>query len=83
MLTERQKNILMDRTFDAACLNVKGEVDWANQIIERLKGNYNGIEDYVNQMYEFYVNMVSTNNTFLSRADYMIEHKDTLKLMYR
>ena len=80
--SEKQKNRMMDRSFDAACLKVKGEEEWSNQIMERLKATYPGKLDYIQKMYEFYVNMVSANNDFLSRADYMIEHRNTLRLSF-
>lgn len=81
--TERQKNKMMDRSFDAACLTVKGETEWAEQIMTRLTNTYPEIKDYLGQMYEFYVNMVTNNNTFLTRADYMIANRDKLTLQYK
>ena len=80
--SEKQKNRMMDRSFDAACLMVKGEGEWSNQIMERLKATYPELSGYLQNMYEFYVNMVSANNDFLSRADYMIEHRSTIRLSF-
>lgn len=73
---------MMDRAFDAACLKVKGEDEWSKQIMTRLKATYPGLVKYLGDMYDFYVNMVSNNKDFLSRADYMIENKKTIRLYY-
>lgn len=73
---------MMDRAFDAACLKVKGEDEWSKQIMTRLKATYPGLVEYLGKMYDFYVNMVSNNKDFLSRADYMIENKKTIRLYY-
>lgn len=77
------QEIVMDRAFDAACLNVKGEKEWATQILNRLYATYPENKQYIENLYNFYINMVSSNTTFLSRADYMIEHKNNLKLKYK
>ena len=81
--TERQKYRMMDRSFDAACLAVKGETEWAAQIMGRLVNTYPEAEDYIYGLYGLYVNMVSGNQTFLRRADYMIENRDKIKLQYK
>ena len=81
--TERQQNKMMDRSFDAACLAVKGETEWAEQIMTRLTNTYPDLKDYLDKMYKFYVNMVTNNNTFLTRADYMIENRDKITLQYK
>lgn len=81
--TERQKNMMMDRAFDAACLAVKEENEWADQIMTRLKSTYPELPEYLNNMYEFYVNMVTNNKSFLARADYMIENRDKIRLHYK
>lgn len=73
---------MMDRAFDAACLKVKGEEEWSNQIMTRLKVTYPERTEYLGNMYDFYINMVSNNKDFLARADYMIEHKKTIRLSY-
>lgn len=73
---------MMDRAFDAACLKVKGEEEWSNQIMTRLKITYPEQKEYLGNMYDFYINMVSNNKDFLERADYMIEHKKTIRLVY-
>ena len=77
------QGIVMDRAFDAACLKVKGEVEWAEQILTRLKNTHPENEEYIEKLHNFYVDMVSTNTTFLVRADYMIEHKNNLRLQYK
>lgn len=77
-----KQDILMDRTFDAACLRVKGDTEWSNQIILRLKSNHPESVEQINKMVEFYTNMVSNNADFLSRADYMIEHKGKMRLRF-
>lgn len=74
---------MMDRSFDAACLAVKGETEWAEQIMTRLINTYPELKEYLDNMYGFYVNMVTNNNTFLARADYMIENRDKIKLQYK
>lgn len=73
----------MDRTFDAACLTVKNETEWSSQILTRLRNGYPDYIDRINQLYEFYVTMVSNNDKFLSRADYMIENRGKLKLRFK
>lgn len=74
---------MMDRSFDAACLAVKGETEWAEQIMTRLINTYPELKEYLDNMYGFYVNMVTNNNTFLARADYMIANRDKLTLQYK
>lgn len=81
-ITEKQQNRMMDRAFDAACLKVKGEEEWSNQIMTRLKATYPEQKEYLGTMFDFYVNMVKNNEDFLERADYMIEHKKTIRLSY-
>lgn len=76
------QDILMDRTFDAACLTKKNEEEWANQIITRLLVNHPEQKEYINNLYEFYLNMVEQNTDFLVRADYMIENKNKLRLRF-
>lgn len=75
--------MMMDRAFDAACLAVKDETEWSEQIMKRLKGTYPELSDYFQNMYDFYVNMVSSNTDFLSRADYLIENRNKVRLQYR
>ena len=76
------KDILMDRTFDSACLKAKGETEWADKIITRLKGKHPEYTDYINRLVEFYTDMVTANTSFLTRADYMIENKNKIKLRF-
>lgn len=82
-MSRNTQEIVMDRAFDAACLKVKGEEEWSNQILTRLKATHPENKEYIENLFNFYVNMVSSNTTFLVRADYMIEHKNNLKLKYR
>lgn len=73
---------VLDRTFDAACLTVRKETEWGKQIINRLKANYPENADYIDNTFNFYVTMVTHNPDFLSRADYLIEHKKTVRLRF-
>lgn len=82
-LSEHNQNMIMDRAFDAACLYVKGEEEWCDKIMNRLISTYPELEEYCNNLFNFYVNMVTANNDFLSRADYMIEHRETIRLQYK
>ena len=75
-------NRAIDRTFDAACLKVKGETEWAETILNRIKSKYPADEAAIELLYDKYVVMVTNNPTFLSRAEYMIENRDKLRLRY-
>jgi hypothetical protein len=76
-----KENILMDRTFDAACMKKAGEVDFSNMIMNRLKAKYPNDLDRINQLYEFYCS--TSGEYFDVRIKYMLEHKDRLKLRYK
>lgn len=72
----------MDRTFDAACLQARNETEWSDQIMNRLIEKYPENKDYIQGLYGLYLNMVTNNTSFLRRADYMIEHRETIKLKF-
>lgn len=79
-MTEKESNILMDRTFDASCVKRAGETDWANQIITRLKANFPS--DIVDKYYQFYLSCQYADYIEY-RMKYMLEHRNTLKLRYK
>ena len=77
-----KQEIVMDRAFDAACLIVSGDEEWGNEILARLKKENPENIKYIEGLMTLYTNMVSNNKTFLSRADYMHEHKGKLRLKF-
>ena len=77
------QGIMIDRIFDAACLKVKGEEEWSEEIIEKLKKIYPEYEETIDKIFNIYIKTTRTYTAFSKRADYMIEHKNNLKLKYR
>jgi hypothetical protein len=80
----KTEEIIMDRAFDAACLILKGETDWANQIMERLKSNYPQNTEYIDGVYKLYIDAGTNNPDFVSsRGEYMINNKNKIKLRFK
>lgn len=76
------EDILYDRTFDASCMTRAGENEWAEQILTRLKSNYPQLASNINTLYEGYLSLPMADY-IQYRMDYMLEHKDTIKLRYK
>lgn len=81
-MTEKEVNIIYDRTFDASCVKRAGEEGWAEQILTRLKGNYPNETEIIDHLYNGYLSLPMAYY-IKSRQDYMLQHKKTLKLRYR
>lgn len=79
-MTQKELNVIMDRTFDASCVKRAGETEWANQILTRLKANYPS--DVIDTYYNFYINCPYADYIEY-RMKYMLEHKSTLILKYK
>lgn len=78
------QDLILDRSFDAACLMVKGETEWSDQILKRLKANNKEYSDYIDEVFAFYVNAGTHNPDFInSRAEYMLNNKNNLKLRFK
>lgn len=79
---KKKDDIFMDRTFDAACLMRANEKEWALEIIKKLVSLYPSDLARINQLFGFYGSLPDSD-MFTSRTQYMLEHKDTIKLNYK
>lgn len=75
-------NIIYDRTFDASCMKRAGEDEWASQILLRLKSNYPGMVNGIDTLYNGYLSLPMADY-IQYRMDYMLEHKNTIRLRYK
>jgi hypothetical protein len=75
-------NIIYDRTFDASCMKRAGEDEWAEKIIARLKANHPEFTAQIDTLYNGYLSFPMADY-IKCRMDYMLEHRDTIKLRYK
>lgn len=76
------KNVIYDRTFDAACMKRAGEDEWASQIMTRLRANNPKYLEQIDMMYHGYLNLPDADYIEY-RKNYMLENKNTLKLRFK
>ena len=76
------KNVIYDRTFDASCMERAGEIDWAKKIILRLKAANPGQEAVIDYIYNGYLSLPYAEY-IAARTEYMLEHKDTMRLRFK
>ena len=78
----KTSDIILDRTFDASCMTRAGENEWAEKILTRLKVNHPELKEHIERTYEGYLSLPMAEY-IQYRMDYMLEHKDTIRLRYR
>ena len=76
------KNVIYDRTFDAACMKRAGEDEWASQIITRLKSANPMLQEAINTLYNGYLSLPDAEY-IQYRTNYMLENKETIKLRFK
>lgn len=76
------RDIIYDRAFDASCMTRAGETEWADKILLRLKSTYPELSDNITQVYNGYLSLPFADYIEY-RMNYMLEHRDTLRLRYK
>lgn len=76
------KNVIYDRTFDAACMKRAGEEEWASQIITRLKNSNPELSAQIDGLYNGYLSLPDAEY-IQYRTKFMLDHKETIKLKYK
>lgn len=71
---------MTDRVFDVVCLEAKGETEWSDQIMAKLKETYPDYSKYQQACYHIFSK--EDTSILMARADYMVQHRDTIKLDY-
>ena len=78
----KTSDIIFDRTFDASCMTRAGEKEWAEQILTRLKANNPEWISFIDTAYNGYLGL-PMGEYIKVRTDYMLEHKETIRLRYK
>ena len=77
------QNIIVDRAFDCACVSV-ADREWSQTIYDKLTNKYPEYTNWINGLIKLYKSHLSNNADYCTyRRDYMLNHKDTIKLRYK
>lgn len=79
----KAQEIAIDRAFDAACVS-EADPKWSKEIYERLVNTYPQNRGYIDGLMKLYTGGLKANAEYCtSRRDYLLSHKETVRLRYK